>query len=152
MGKEDFKCNVNQVDPKEVAEEWRFKSIMEAVKNGKEIAKSKGVKTISGESVSFNSTPVGGVFEVNISDGCYVQINCHNEESRYNVEVFDKNVNTEGVHYIGGMSYGISKRGKVIKYPMSRQEPFSDKENEKYINLPIREINALFEKERGNIK
>lgn len=51
------------------------------------------------------------------------------------------------------MSYGKSrKNGKIVKYTMSRGEAFSDEENEKFLNKPIKLIQAFLEKQKSQEK
>jgi len=49
---------------------------------------------------------------------------------------------------MGGMSYKYCKNGMIEKAPMSRKEPFSDLENEKFLNKPIKLMEAFLKKHK----
>lgn len=150
MGKEDFKCSVNPVDPAEVAEKWRFDSIQEAVNNARAIIVSKRAEELSDDNISFSGGSVGASFEVNVQEGFLVKINYRDEGPAYNIEVFIKGENDLETYrnYRGGMSY-LRDGDQIVKCPMSREVPFSEEENEKFINKPIKEIQSFIEKQRG---
>lgn len=90
MSKEDFKCSVNPVNPEKVAEEWRFDSVMNAVKNANEICRSKGIKELTEGNIKFSGGKCGGTFEMTLEDGTFIRINGLTEDQMYNIEVFEK--------------------------------------------------------------
>ena len=90
MSKEDFKCSVNPVNPEKVSEEWRFNSIMNAVKNANEICISKGIKQFTEGNIKFSGGTCGGTFEITLEDGAFIIINGLTEDEMYDIEIFEK--------------------------------------------------------------
>jgi len=150
MSINDYKCEIKNVKLDEIQEKWRFMRIQESVRLARQICKRNSTEELSEENMSFSGGTAGVSFEISLDCGFLVMINYRDAGPMYDVEVYKKGKDDLQTYsnYMGGMSYKYCKNGMIEKAPMSRKEPFSDLENEKFLNKPIKLMEAFLKKHK----